>query len=1387
MDACSLVLPITLMPIIGQKGLITHGDVLDYGCTSARPSCLHSWTCLPSETADDHCSSRARRLAVGCEDGTLYLFRTPSNAACRRRASAAVSPDLTDSSRSASPRFLSLSAAHSRSASPSSNRPITNPFQLTRSRVIASVSAEQVEAPKTYVDFDDEPEKLKGMLKGKSMKEKAFNVLLSPGTERNNLSDKEKASSTSGKRRLRALSPATSGRSRASSVTPPNTSAAAEEPDDCAETSILSLSCHVFPPSSGSAGAVAAINTYDNGRFIILLSRTGDVSAHVATDGSCVTSLSIESEGIPVPAYLKRSTPSLNMWVWKGLHMSLLGESNMLFACASSVTSYSSYRDPDPTNGETEAQMLVVAFEIQMGPHEDGSELRFVKVGAWCLDGFAGSLGLHEQPDGSVDIFYVSSLLRMMRRKMSIIEDPQPSGEVRTASGTNIALQLAIPFKALKALSGEREPDSDTEDESMPVTLAEATDVGEVALRGSICGLRVIASGLAIRVACWSESELILLEVREQVLAYSVTMDLADIHDIHWINEHSFSVVLPDRAETHIWKEVDADSEVINNAAGSHATRLLQPVPLRKAALPLYDSCLITSDGQLIYSTVKNGRRRIRFVSMDGSTEQAEARTLWKASSDSGQIASKLRVTASLPVELNLIILGCGDGRLRRTNFAGLLGKADYDSLQISDVPLQGEILALYLVEDERTNKRYIVGGADDGTVAIWELESLKLRARWTMFTTSLVQVIHLYGEDIGRLRGCVLCISQDGTIATIAVDSCQMVFIVPASSAPLSRIYVGEDNLLLLYADGRARLWDSKTREFWRSMSAEKVDELMKQGGWNGWSVKSTGDTSKAVVSSLPCQSVAGASSTVLVDVVALIRQSTGIILSAGAIPSNTNIEQKRPIDWQQLALVLSAVLTPGLSNEIDRICREKLGAKSSCLPVGYAGNGTTSVYNEQSTPIWCASPEVSAARSVAILGILNVFMQNEALKSDTSTVMTSYATSLAEAVGTSYQSPSLSFLTRQWLQSIVLEIRNASRSLFDIGVARLTDEEAVQAVEYWQAYLPCAQPDAEECLRDAMALHICGYIAIQKYSLLSASVLTDIARSIAQYLHDESSSYRALAIELCSRGFPVWQQYVDAVEMLRALFTLATASRKDSISPHNIGAQARSAVLQIATANTPLFMTTLTIDILQPRSVQHRRSVMQLVILLIRKNPMVLYSNLPRLMEAIVKSLDPNSTADRDAVLDSATDILRHVVQTFPTVDFHSPTQRLAVGTSEGAVVMYDLKTATRLYVLEGHKKRTTACSFSPDGRRLVTVSLEESVVLVWKVGSSFTSFFIAGAPPRQGHAGSGPYKTLGFNVGDEAQMSLIATLTDVRFEWLADRSVRLRIRESALTFST
>ena len=64
--------------------------------------------------------------------------------------------------------------------------------------------------------------------------------------------------------------------------------------------------------------------------------------------------------------------------------------------------------------------------------------------------------------------------------------------------------------------------------------------------------------------------------------------------------------------------------------------------------------------------------------------------------------------------------------------------------------------------------------------------------------------------------------------------------YLIPASMHPLVRVSIGGDNLLLIYGDRRARLWDVKTREFWRAMTVDKADELIGQGGWTQWYVTS-------------------------------------------------------------------------------------------------------------------------------------------------------------------------------------------------------------------------------------------------------------------------------------------------------------------------------------------------------------------------------------------------------------------------------------------------------------------------------------------------------------------------------------------------------------------
>jgi WD40 repeat protein len=110
------------------------------------------------------------------------------------------------------------------------------------------------------------------------------------------------------------------------------------------------------------------------------------------------------------------------------------------------------------------------------------------------------------------------------------------------------------------------------------------------------------------------------------------------------------------------------------------------------------------------------------------------------------------------------------------------------------------------------------------------------------------------------------------------------------------------------------------------------------------------------------------------------------------------------------------------------------------------------------------------------------------------------------------------------------------------------------------------------------------------------------------------------------------------------------------------------------------------------------------------------LLYSNIYSVVEAVVKTLDPNVPHMREVMLQSATSILHDLVKTYPSVDFSSSAQKLAVGTLEGASVIYDVRTATRSVVLEGHIGPVYVLAFSPDAKLVATCSLVDQSVRVW-----------------------------------------------------------------------
>lgn len=608
----------------------------------------------------------------------------------------------------------------------------------------------------------------------------------------------------------------------------------------------------------------------------------------------------------------------------------------------------------------------------------------------------------------------------------------------------------------------------------------------------------------------------------------------------------------------------------------------------------------------------------------------------------------------------------------------------------------------------------------------------------------------------------------------------------------------------------------------------------------------------------------------------------SSKALLKEASLPSLSIPTARRALTT--LRPLLRGLLPLGLSAEGDTLCHKLLDIECAKEHV-WIGSGTITepgllaLYaNCSAREILSISNTITSTRLVASTAMLLVLSNIAELQEVCQEIIILLGT-LPNLVGDSFRSPSLSVLA-EYLVDPISEIKDAAQMLFVSTLEAVHQDELETLCAQYSDKLPSRGNETAEAPK---ALLLLGLVAAQRYTDLSPILLKDIANSIFVYLNQEDHPQRqAVGIVLCDRGFGIFQHYFDAMEVVRCLFSLSSIT-KDGAQPLGGNASAptqlpasepagghpafsssapsaevlenrdlgRAAVLRIAEENTPLFMTTLSLDILHARSPAHCSATMRLVALMVRRKPHILYPNLPRLAEAVVKSLDPTITAMRSVVHRSATIIISELITTYPTIAFHKESQRLAVGTFEGAIIVYDLKTATRLYVLEAHKASLNGLAFSQDGRRLVSLCLRDGMVKVWKTGTGFRSLFAFGSAPKQmssllrgsdsaaaGHeadnkggstgsatavqptphpstrqGGTTPYKSFEFGhvagaalasghvpsataagsfsisgPGGSQSTSDAAIMNDlnlVRFDWLGERNVKIRISDASMVF--
>lgn len=287
----------------------------------------------------------------------------------------------------------------------------------------------------------------------------------------------------------------------------------------------------------------------------------------------------------------------------------------------------------------------------------------------------------------------------------------------------------------------------------------------------------------------------------------------------------------------------------------------------------------------------------------------------------------------------------------------------------------------------------------------------------------------------------------------------------------------------------------------------------------------------------------------------------------------------------------------------------------------------------------------------------------------------------------------------------------------------------------------LSTLHPVMEECavdpalilllVKNAEYQHLAVLLAIscgthmEEVSPLAARMITEALVESVSIAAAGIDSF--LACDLLGLGFMLFRPHIAHMSrLIRSLLHLLVGGddveRTDSV---------RHLLKRIGLAHPVLTIRTIGNELLDVNQTQQFRvAVTELLVHFSRDEETavsIMLKYLVMIVEILMKTLDPHDAAFRRQCFPTSSAVLQQLVRRFPMCAFHQTSQRFALGTLESTILVYDVRTATKLKVLDGSDcGPCSALAFDHTGEKIASYSSCEHCVRVWTTHAGFFDNF-------------------------------------------------------------
>jgi WD40 repeat protein len=306
---------------------------------------------------------------------------------------------------------------------------------------------------------------------------------------------------------------------------------------------------------------------------------------------------------------------------------------------------------------------------------------------------------------------------------------------------------------------------------------------------------------------------------------------------------------------------------------------------------------------------------------------------------------------------------------------------------------------------------------------------------------------------------------------------------------------------------------------------------------------------------------------------------------------------------------------------------------------------------------------------------------------------------------------------------------------------------------------------------LIEALCCTLLSYSMIE-LKMLKKEVIHQILTTLRKMLKSDNEGFYITAAGILGKGMEMWRQELSSSQFKEIVEELVLYGCKETQQHKQVFFRA---LISIASCNFIDFIEILAqeienmdIDPLYPSS------CIEVLDLFVEQRYEEVAAYLPAVIELIVRTLNPHNPMLRKTTIEKASHTLKTLILKLPMISFSQKQQRLAIGTMNHLVVVYDLKTASQWKLLKSHSGPVCAVQFDVSGDFLASYSSVDCSVLVWKLKSGFIQDLI-------GSSATKPVKVHRLACLDWNQANYKKFLDTVRLSWNSDNKIFL-VREDS-----